>query len=221
MRFIDIITYEDDPDNVQLRISKDVKYVLYKGEFIRVNVDKDYIIDEESDVFPSELDSDILDKIADVSDEYDEDDASCQRIYYSDDNFTTVDKLFSAITETASYSKINTKILYETQGIKTTDGEINFTHYTKIAFKMGELYVPVVEIKEPLVKGVSELLVDANTIFTVIVTINAQESKPFKQTSTTEINIISDNEISLTTLKKDSGYAENIIKSIFVTMKYH
>lgn len=212
MRILDLTTYDYDNSVIDLNISEEIPYVKYKGNYVRVNVDKDEISPDELSVFPSTLDIDTIETILDISDDEDEE---AKRIYYTSEHFETSEKFMNTVTNAASYSEIDTKYLYKTIGIKDSIGNIDFEHYTILAFKMEGLYVPAIVVNDKDLNEKPKLLLDSAISTTLLRAINALNNENLKIDSNMAISIINDNEIRVTSLKKDYTYSKHIIKKLF------
>lgn len=212
MRILDLTTYDYDNSVIDLNISKEIPYVKYKGNYVRVNVDKDEISPDELSVFPSTLDIDTIETILDISVDEDEE---AKRIYYTSEHFETSEKFMNTVTNAASYSEIDTKYLYKTIGIKDSIGNIDFEHYTILAFKMEGLYVPAIVVNDKDLNEKPKLLLDSAISTTLLRAINALNNENLKIDSNMAISINNDNEIRVTSLKKDYTYSKHIIKKLF------
>ncbi len=208
MRAIEITSYPEDAYSFSVLISKDINYVQYQGSFIRVNVDEMGIPEDEEDVFPIKLSSEIMDIIADISES---DSEISNRIYYSNDSISTTKELLSSIADAADYSDIETLFLYRTNAKRDSDRTIVFNHFTLISFKVGGLFIPIIEIDNML--DIKEVLTD-KVLYTINTDIELSVCSPFKEKSNHEITIIDADEVSICSIKDDYAFAEDILSRL-------
>lgn len=209
MRQIKIKSYLNTNDKVIVTISKDIPYVEYNGEYIRVNTDATALSDVEKEVFPRRLKGDICKYI---STEKVRDANTVEKSAYYNDCISVQD-IFEAIERLAANSDMQSKIIYKSSGVKSNSGDVTISHTYVRALLLGHMYVPVITSKEESLDKDFDSLYEFEGLNSVI-KLQTTSSVSLRFFSDIDVSIVNNKKVIIRNVEKDDTYAETLINTI-------
>lgn len=206
MRKIGITKYTTDKNKLRVSISKEVPYVLYNGEFVRVNVDYNGLSEEELEMFPTEVKADITDYHTRTTVK----DSLIYSSYYKSQDINTPEKLIACIKSLATNFDLTPVEIYKYTGTKDSEGLITYDSAKVLALKVGRMYVPVFTISDGNKDSDLKEFVETDYL-TRDVLVVPSSAVTLRVSSEIDISVVKNKSVVVTILSEDADYAKKII----------
>lgn len=196
-------------DSLLLSVSKEVDYVLFKDEYMRINVDMCGISEDEQEIFPKTLSNNVLMNVKSVSEHNNK--YTTSSAYFSFKEMSTVQGLLDSVKELLVHMGLEPKFIHSVSGEREISGEISFVTKLSIAAKVGNMYVSLLSFDN---KNLESELNIANSGLKVTFGAEPKKSVVLRGISSLDLSIINEKKVIVRTLDKNVDYAKEMIKNI-------